>query len=117
MIRQMNPVLCSMIVTLLLTNFISTCSKNEDIILDDDTFVEVLADLMIIEKVGASESERIHLANQVFEKHKIDTIIFNKTRRFYESDETYWIKIYSKVKDLIQTKIDSIDIKNRKKKI
>jgi hypothetical protein len=70
--------------------------------------VEVLADLMIIENLGISESERIILANKVFEKHKIDSVIFNETRRRHEENEKYWIKIYTKVKDRIQFKLDSL---------
>ena len=116
MIRQMKSLIYSLIVTFFLTNFISTCSKNKEILLSDDQFVEVLADLMIIEKLGVSESERIHLTKQVFEKHEIDTTIFNRTRRFYQTDEAYWIKIYSRTKDLIQTRIDSTKIKNRRSK-
>lgn len=109
MIRQLNPILYSIIITYLLTNFISSCSKNEEILLSDDIFVEVLSDLLIVEKVGVSESERHILAKAVFEKYKIDTTIFNKTRRYYKSDEKHWIIIYSRVKDLIKVKIDSIE--------
>jgi hypothetical protein len=94
----------------LLTIFISSCSKNEDNLLKDEIFVEVLTDLMIIENLGIQESERIILAENVFEKHKIDSAIFNKTRRFHEDDEKYWTKIYTKVKERIQTKLDSIEI-------
>ena len=116
MIRQMNPLLYSIIVTFLLTNFISSCSKNEDTLLNDEKFVEVLADLMIIEKIGIPEYERIQYAKAVFKKHKIDTTIYYRTRRFYEANEEYWIKIYMKTKIRIQTKLDSIDILKEKPK-
>ena len=108
MFRQSNKYSYFILITLLLTIFISSCSKNKHKSLKDDKFVDVLADLMIIENLGISESERIILANKVFEKHKIDSVIFNETRRRHEENEKYWIKIYTKVKDRIQFKLDSL---------
>jgi hypothetical protein len=108
MFRQSNKYSYFILITLLLTIFISSCSKNKHKSLKEDQFVEVLADLMIIENLGISESERIILANKVFEKHKIDSVIFNETRRRHEENEKYWIKIYTKVKDRIQFKLDSL---------
>ncbi len=108
MFRLSNKYSYFIFTTLLLTIFISSCSKNEDKLLKNDKFVNVLADLMIIENLGIPESERIILANKVFEEHKIDSATFNQTRRHYEENEKYWIKIYTKVKDRIQFKLDSL---------
>lgn len=108
MYRQSNKYIYFILITLLLTIFISSCSKNEDKLVKNDKFVDVLADLMIIENLDIPESERIILANKVFEVHKIDSAIFNETRRHYEENENYWIKIYTKVKDRIQFKQDSL---------
>jgi len=108
MIKQSNTLFYFLIVTFLITIFISSCSKKEHKRLKDDKFTEVLAELMIIENLGIQEFERIILAKNVFEKHKIDSAAFNETRRFYAENEKYWIKIYTKVKDKIQIKLDSL---------
>ncbi len=113
MIRQSIFFYYSILITLLLTIFISSCSKKEHKLLKDEKFVEVLADLMIIEKLGIQESERVMLAHRVFEKYQIDSAIFNETRRHHAENEKYWIKIYTKVKARIQVKLDSMQaIKN-----
>ena len=96
------------LITLLLTIFISSCSKKDRKLLKDDKFVEVLTDLMIVENLSIQETERIKLTQQVFEKYGIDSSVFYATRRHHAENEKYWIKIYTKVKQRIQTKLDSI---------
>ena len=104
----------SVIVTILLTIFISSCSKNEDKLLTDEKFASVLADLMIVEKLGVNESDLAQLTHRVFIKQNIDTSIFNRTRRFHQADEKYWIKIFGMVEKIINMKIDSIDAREVK---
>ena len=63
---------------------------------------------MIIENLSIQESERIKMAQQVFKKHQVDSSVFNETRRRHAENERYWIKIYTKIREGIQAKMDSI---------
>lgn len=115
MFRQLKPINYLIFLTIIITTFLSSCSKNEEKLLDDKTFSEVLAELMIIENLGIPEKDRIHLAENVFNKYKIDTTLFFRTRRFYKQDEEHWIKIYAKTEAIIRAKMDSLNIRNARK--
>ena len=108
MYKRSNCIIFLILITLLLTIFISSCSKKERKYLKDDKFVEVLTDLMIIENLSITESDRIKLVQQVFEKYHVDSTAFYETRRHQSENEKYWIKIYGRVKQRIQAKLDSI---------
>ncbi|MEJ2545269.1 MAG: DUF4296 domain-containing protein [Calditrichaceae bacterium] len=107
MIKRSIHIYFLILITLLITNFISSCSKKENKLLKDDKFVEVLTDLMIVENLSVQKSEQIKLAQKVFQKYQVDSSAFYRTRRHYEKNEKYWIKIYSKVNERIQVKLDS----------
>jgi len=102
MIKPFKTALFLLIVTSFITSFISGCSKKEEKLVDRNTFSKVLAELMIIENLRITESERIYLANNVFEKFNVDTSLFNKTKRHYMQNEEFWIKIYSHTEELIR---------------
>jgi hypothetical protein len=109
MFKQSCLIIYLLIITILITCFISSCSKNEKKLLDDRKFTKVLAELMIIDNLNVPDSERTYLSKAVFDSFNVDSTLFFKTRRFHENDEKYWIKIYGGVEELVRAKLDSLN--------
>jgi hypothetical protein len=99
--------------TILITIFISDCSKTDKKILKQEKFVKILADMLVIENLGISENEKSALMQKVFQKHHTDQQTFKKTREYFKKDPKYWIKVYSSAKDLISAQADSISRTNK----
>jgi len=87
----------------LLTLIISNCSKSKsDNHLNEDQFVDILAELMITEQLKIGHTEKVSLVKQIFKKHNISSKEFSTYKKEHENDPQYWIDIYKKVEKRIK---------------
>jgi hypothetical protein len=98
----------TIILTKIITIFISSCSINGKNILPREQFVVVLAELMVIERLPISENEKLLLIKKTFDENKVTSDQFYKTREQYSEDPDYWISVYDDAKSIFKVKADSL---------
>lgn len=103
------PLLIYMIIlTKILTIFISSCSFNGENIIPREQFVVVLANLLVIERLPISEDEKLLLIKKTFEENKVTIEQFYQTRERYREDPDYWISVYEEAKNIFKLQADSL---------
>ena len=94
------------IITLFTTQILSSCKKDKNSLLDKESFINITTELMIIEKLNMKPEQKALLAKQVFDKYKVTSDIYWRTKQYYQNDPAYWADVYkqvqSRIKDIIQ---------------
>ena len=115
--KKIRNLIILLIVTFLITCFISTCSKNQQTLMKKDKFVIVLSELMVIERLNIPESEKLALINSLFRKYNTNRELFILTRENYQKDPEFWIEVYEEAKNILRAESDSLiqeQIKSKK---
>jgi len=102
----------------------SSCKKNEAVILDEDTFVDVLVDIHLADAILHAnkyrinrDSVKIHLYyNDVLIKHNVTQKQIQNTIGYYTNHPKKFEKIYNKVSEKI-VKLEEEYNKNVEKKV
>ena len=98
--------LIMLIITLFATQILSSCKKENNSLVDKESFVNITAELMIIEKLNMKPEQKVLLAKQVFDKYKVNTDSYRRTKEYYQNDPAYWADVYkqvqSHIKDIIK---------------
>ncbi len=81
--------------------------EKPDNLIDEDKMVEVLYDLSVLEAIKSQRSVElaqsgVDYKTYIYEKHKIDSVQFAKSNRYYASDLDNYKKIFDKVKERIE---------------
>jgi len=90
--------------TLFFTFFFTRCSKDEEKIIPEEKFVEILSDVMIIDNLAIGQNDKIALMVRVFEKHDISSKQFIQTKEHYQKDAEFWIRVYYRTQKRIKEK-------------
>jgi len=98
-----------LLITLLLIQIVSSCNKENNYLIDKEKFVNITAELMIIEKLNIKTDQKTLLAKNVFEKYKVNADKYWLTKEHYQNDPVFWADVYKQV----QVRIKDI-IKNSK---
>ena len=70
--------------------------------MNEDQFVDILAELMITEQLKIGHNEKVSLVRQIFKKHNISSKEFYTFKEEHENDPQHWIDIYRKVEKRIK---------------
>ncbi len=104
------------IINLLL--FLTACNRDAvakpDRLIDEDTMVEILYDLAIIDAIKAQnsyapQSQSINPKEYIFKKYKIDSLQFTESNRYYVSQIEQYKKMYDKVGERIEEEKKAAD--------
>jgi len=81
------------------TFLLLTCSQEKEKTLDQEKFVQVLSDLMLIENMAVADSTKIRLINDSLIKYSVSLDKIKITIGHFEDNPEYWQKIYTQVKE------------------
>jgi len=90
-----------LIITFLLTIFISGCSKNLNHNLDDKKLIKIVAELLVAEKMNVPEASRQALLKKIFDEYKTSPQELINSRIQTNRDVIKWISIYSSAREEI----------------
>lgn len=117
MITKKHPVFNSLIFLTLLASFMfHGCAKKETPILKKKTFIAVLTELMIIDKLGSDEAHKTALTKAVLDSFKITAEQFQATTEYYKENPDFWLKLYKQAEEIITEKEKLLHEKQQKKK-
>jgi hypothetical protein len=97
-------VLTVIYITLFFTFFFTRCSKDEEKIIPEEKFIEILSDIMIIDNLSIAQNDKIALMVRVFEKYDVSQKQFLLTREHYKKDADFWIRVYKRTQNRIKEK-------------
>ncbi|HID40190.1 MAG TPA: DUF1493 family protein [Calditrichaeota bacterium] len=87
----------SILITLFAIQIVSSCKKENNRLLDKVNFVNITAELMIIEKLNINAAKKTLLANNVFKKYKVNPENYWYTKDHYQNDPAFWADFYKQV--------------------
>lgn len=87
------------------------CEKKNETTLSRKVFTSVLAELLVIEKLGIDDVQKIALTKKVFADAGISAEAFKATKEYYKKTPKYWMKVYKAAEDLIKEKEKTISHK------
>ena len=90
--------------TLLLGIWFQGCQQKNDLRLKKKTFISVLSELMVIEKLAIGEEEKVALVKKVFSDYQVTQEEFLATQEHYKENPDYWMKIYQQAQERIKEK-------------
>ncbi len=98
----------SIFIILLAIQIVFSCKKENNHLLDKDKFVNITAELMIIEKLNINNNQKTLLAKNVFEKYKVNAENYWHTKNYYQTDPVFWADVYkqvqARIKEIIKKK-------------
>ncbi|MBD3225705.1 MAG: DUF4296 domain-containing protein [Caldithrix sp.] len=92
-----------LLLTFFFTILISSCSDSKQKLMKKEEFSDILAELIIIEKLNIPKNAKIALMQKVFENHDVEPELFQKTRQRYQEHPAFWIEVYDKAKERISS--------------
>ena len=93
------------IISLLLLNMMS-CTEDNTALLDKERFINITADLMIIEKLNLDKSEKALLIQDVFNRYQVSADHYRQTKDHYINDPAFWADVYRQVQVRIKDQIN-----------
>ena len=99
--------------------FLSGCNRDvvakPDRLIEEDTMMEILYDLLIIDAIKAQNSyapqnQSINPKEYIFKKYKIDSLQFTESNRYYVSQIEQYKKMYDKVSERIEAEKKAADL-------
>ncbi len=93
------------IISLLLLNMLS-CTEDNTTLLDKERFINITAELMIIEKLNLDKSEKTLLIQDVFNRYKVSADQYRLTKDHYKDDPAFWADVYKQVQVRIKDQIN-----------
>jgi hypothetical protein len=90
--------------------------QKPDNLIEEDKMVDIIYDLALLEAIKSSNPQslvhrKINQATYIYKRHKIDSLQFDQSDRYYASDINNYSKMYERVGKRIEnnkTAIDSI---------
>jgi len=105
-------VLKSLLFVLTCTCLLITCSNEKKKTLNQDTFVKVLSDLMLIENMSVEDSTKVKLIFDSLNKYDVTIEKLEITIGQFEDKPEYWQDIYTQIKESLKTNTAKIKVKN-----
>ena len=84
------------------THLFSSCSKNQDVTIDKETLVLVLADIMTIESYVFPDSIKTAKIDSVLHSNQITPLEFNNLKSTYQHDLVFWQSVYQDVEKVLK---------------
>jgi len=114
--KKMSFFFAFFIFTLIFTLLFQGCTSDKPKLLKKKKFIEVYAELMIIEQLAIEEPEKLELTANVFTNHQITQTRFLATKEYYKRNPKYWSKIYKAVEEKIRESDKKQVMENERKK-
>lgn len=112
-------------IILLIVSFFGSCNDNPvpkpNNLLTEEQMVDILYDIAILQATGSSneigsKNDRQKIDAYIFEKYKIDSVVYTQNQKYYASNTKQYKKIHQKVVDRIKAKQAVLDEKTEKDK-
>jgi len=100
----------SLLVILACTCLLVTCSNEKKKILDKETVVQVLGDMMLIENMSVEDSTKVKLIYDILHKYDISIEKLEITIGQFEDKPEYWQDIYTQIKESLKENTPKIRI-------
>ena len=91
-----------LLLVLACTFLLITCSNEKKKILDQETVVQVLSDLMLIENMSVDDSTKVKLIYDSLHKYDVTIKKLEITIGQFEDNPEYWQEIYTQIKESLK---------------